>query len=68
MVIHIIFSSLLLYRMYHKQALIPVYFKHYLRISTQAFLIISPPLPKAFQILKYFVFNTPHKSEDGFYN
>lgn len=31
----------LLYRMYHKQAPIPVYFKHYRSITTQAFLIVS---------------------------
>lgn len=46
----------LMYRMYHKQAPIPVYFKRYHSITMQAFLIISPPLPQAFQDFKCFLF------------
>lgn len=42
--------------MYHKQAPIPVYFKRSRSVTTEAFLIISPPLPQAFQDFKYFLF------------
>lgn len=52
--------------MYHKQAPIPVYFKHYRSIAAQTFLIISPPLPQAFQVFKCFLFT--HHTSQRYYN